>query len=119
MQLSNRTKARFAKTAPIALLPMLCLFALAPAQAATHKTKLTKEDASKLALAKESGTIKSGELEHEKGRWIWSFDVQHDTQVREVNVDANTGQVVEDSLDTPADEAKEAAQETKKQPQSR
>ncbi len=105
--------------APLAL--ACCLFAFAPAHAATHKTKLTKDDAGKLALAKESGAIKTGELEHEKGRWIWSFDIQHESQTREVNVDANTGQIVEDSLDTPADEAKEAAEDAKKKatPQSR
>ena len=114
-------RARRIHVAPTAVLAALCLLPLAGAQAAvTHKTKLTMDDAKKLALAKETGTIKSGELEHEKGRWIYSFDIQHSAQTREVNVDANTGQIVEDSIDSPAEEAKEAAEDAKKQaPQMR
>ncbi len=106
-----------------AALTLVSTLPAALAYAATPKTKLTMDDAKKIALTKEAGTIKSGELEHEKGRWIYSFDVNATkrNQVREVNVDANTGQVVEDSLDTPADEAKEAAAEAKPHtaPQSR
>jgi hypothetical protein len=79
----------------------------------TQKTKLSMGEAKKVALSKESGTIKSQELEHEKGRWIYSFDIQHEQQVHEVNVDANTGEVVEDSVENPADEAKEKASEHK------
>jgi uncharacterized membrane protein YkoI len=77
----------------------------------THKTKLSMGVAKKIALSKESGTIKSQELEQEKGRWIYSFDIKHEQQVHEVNVDANTGEVVEDSVESPADEAKEKASE--------
>ncbi len=107
-------KAALRKPVTLALSAALCALPTAAAHAAQHKTKLTMSDAKKIALAKESGSIKSGELEHEKGRWIYSFDVQHQAQVREVNVDANTGEVVEDSVDNPADEAKEAAAEGKK-----
>ncbi len=93
------------KIAPLALMSALCLLAYTPAQAAIKHPplKLNQAQAEKIALAKESGTIKSAEVEHEKGRWIYSFDVQHGTQVREVNVDANTGKVVEDSLDNGKD----------------
>lgn len=107
-------RSRFARTAPANLVATLVLLTFAPALAETPATKLTMDDAKTIALAKESGTIRSGELEHEKGRWIYSFDVQHARQVREVNVDANTGKIVEDSLDTPADEAKEAAEDARK-----
>ena len=124
MHISSSTGMRRTHVVPTALLAALCLLPLAGAQSAvTHKTKLAKlsmDDAKKLALARETGTVKSGELEHEKGRWIYSFDIQNSTQTREVNVDANTGQIVEDSLDSPAEEAKEAAADAKKQaPQSR
>jgi hypothetical protein len=109
-------------TRTLALLPMLCLLSFAQAHA-KPTTKLTMDDAKKIALTKETGTVKSGELEHEKGLWIYSFDIQHEGQTREVNVDANSGKVVEDSVDTPADEAKEAAEDAKKghgtQPRSR
>jgi len=94
--------------------PIFCLLPLMQAYAVTHQTKLTMENAKKIALVKEAGTIKSVELEHEKGRWIYSFDIVKGVQTREVNVDANTGAIVEDSLDTPVDEAKEAAADAKK-----
>jgi uncharacterized membrane protein YkoI len=65
------------------------------------------EDARKIALQKESGNIKSQELEKERGRWIFSFDIERDKQIHEVGVDANSGEIVEDSVENPADEAKE------------
>ena len=61
------------------------------------EAKVSKTDAGKTALAKvPNGTIKEGELEKEKGRLIWSFDIATpDTKdITEVNVDANTGAVV-------------------------
>jgi uncharacterized membrane protein YkoI len=81
--------------------------------AAKSHTKLTQEQAKQIALKKEAGTVQSGELEKEKGRWIYSFDIQTGSQVHEVNVDANTGAVVEDSVEDPAAEAREKAQEAK------
>jgi uncharacterized membrane protein YkoI len=73
----------------------------------THKTKLSMEEARKIAVAKEAGKVNSHELEKEKGRWIYSFDIERDKQVHEVNVDANTGEIVEDSVENAADEMKE------------
>jgi uncharacterized membrane protein YkoI len=77
------------------------------ASASKPKTQLTMEDARKIALQKESGNIKSQELEKERGRWIFSFDIERDKQIHEVGVDANSGEIVEDSVENPADEAKE------------
>lgn len=100
MNLPNRIKL-----STLAMIPALCLIAYTPAQAAVKHPhfKVTQAQAEQIALKKESGKIKSAEVEHENGRWIYSFDVQHGTQVREVNVDANTGKVVEDSLDNGTD----------------
>ena len=84
------------------------------ASAATPKTKLTRADAEKIALNKEAGTIKSGELEKEHGRMIFSFDVQTRAGVHEVNIDANTGAVVEDSVESAADAAREAKEDAAK-----
>ena len=72
--------------------------------------KINMEQARTIALHKENGTIKSSELEKEHGRWIYSFDISTSSGIREVNVDSNTGKVVEDSKETAADEAKEATQ---------
>jgi hypothetical protein len=77
------------------------------------KPKISMEQATTIALQKENGTVKSSELEKEHGRWIYSFDISTPSGIREVNVDANTGKIVENSKETAADEAREAAQEHK------
>jgi hypothetical protein len=82
--------------------------------ASNPKPQLSMKAAKNIALGKEAGQVKSHELEKEKGRWIYSFDIERDNQVHEVNVDANTGEVVEDSVENPADEAKDK-EEGKKQ----
>ena len=61
------------------------------------QAKVSRADAEKIARAKvPGGTIKEGELEKEKGKLIWSFDLTTpDTKdITEVNVDAITGEVV-------------------------
>ena len=42
----------------------------------TAQAKVSRADAEKTALTKApNGTVKEGELEKEKGRLIWSFDI--------------------------------------------
>ena len=85
-------------------------------QSAMRKeAKVTMEEAEKAALAKESGKIKSKELEREKGRLIYSFDIKTADGLHEVNVDAITGKVIEDTVESAAAEAKEKAADRKKQ----
>ena len=76
--------------------------------------KISRAAAEKIALARESGTVKSGELEKEHGRMIYSFDIQTASAIHEVNVDANSGKIVEDSVESAASEAKEAQQDAAK-----
>ena len=74
------------------------------------EAKVTRADAEKTALSKApGGTIKEGELEKEKGKLIWSFDiaVPGSTDIKEVQVDAITGEVVSVETETAAQEAKE------------
>ena len=103
----------------IAMTAMAILLAsgMATAQATTRKSaekpKLTMKQAKETALAKEKGTIKSAEMEKEHGRLIYSFDIKTADGIHEVNVDAMDGKVVEDSKESPADEAKEAKQDKK------
>jgi len=73
------------------------------------------EEAQKTALAKEPGKIKSKELEREKGRLIYSFDIKTADGIHEVNIDAMTGEVVEDTVESAAAEAKEKAADKKQQ----
>ena len=83
-------------------------------QAALSKeAKITTEEAQKTALAKEPGKIKSKELEREKGRLIYSFDIKTADSIHEVNIDAMTGEVVEDTIESAAAEAKEKAADKK------
>lgn len=95
----------------------VALATAAPSKVAKKHTVSMKQ-ATKIALEKEPGTIKSKELEHENGRDIYSFDIKTKDGIHEVNVDANTGAVVEDKVESPADEAKEAQQERKHKPKT-
>jgi uncharacterized membrane protein YkoI len=74
------------------------------------QAKITRAQAEKIALDKApGGTIKEGEIEKEKGKLIWSFDIATPgtKDITEVNVDAMTGAVVDVSKETPAQQAKE------------
>jgi len=74
------------------------------------QAKISKEQAQQTALAKApGGTIKEGELEKEKGKLIWSFDITipDSKDITEVNVDAITGDVVSVEKETPEQQAKE------------
>ena len=78
------------------------------------QAKVSKADAEKTALAKvPGGMVKDGELEKEKGKLIWSFDitVAGSPDIKEVAVNAITGEVVDVVTETPADQAKEAAED--------
>ena len=96
----------------------LCIGMLAGCATEKHESeaalaaeaKVSKADAEKIALAQApNGTIKEGELEKEKGKLIWSFDIATaDTKdITEVNVDAINGQVVSVEKEKAEDEKKE------------
>jgi uncharacterized membrane protein YkoI len=74
------------------------------------QAKVTKEQAQQIALAKvPGGTVKEAEIEKEHGKVIWSFDIATagTKDITEVQVDANTGDVVAVEHETPADQEKE------------
>lgn len=81
--------------------------------ALSKEAKITMEQAQKAALAKEAGKIQEKELEREKGRLIYSFDIKMADGIHEVNVDAMTGEVVGDTVESVAAEAKEKAADKK------
>jgi uncharacterized membrane protein YkoI len=81
------------------------------------QAKISKEQAQQTALAKvPNGTIKDGELEKEKGKLIWSFDIMvpDSKDIKEVAVDALSGDVVTVDTETPEQQAKEAAEDAAK-----
>lgn len=78
------------------------------------EAKVSRAYAEKTALAKvPGGTIKEGELEKEKGKLIWSFDISipGSSDIKEVQVDAITGQIVSVETETAAAESKERKKE--------
>jgi len=85
-----------------------------PSEAQLMKeTKVTKSQAEKTALAKvPNGVIKSAELEKEHGLLIWSFDIAKPgtKNIAEVQVDAKTGKIASVQIETPKDQATEAAE---------
>jgi uncharacterized membrane protein YkoI len=74
------------------------------------QAKISRADAEKAALEKvPNGTIKEGELEKEKGKLIWSFDIATPgtKEITEVHVDARSGAVIDISKESAADQEKE------------
>ena len=83
---------------------------------AADKPAITMDAAKKTALAKvDGGVIKSSELEKEKGKLIYSFDVvAPNRQIVEVNVDAISGAVVSVEHESAAKERAEAKADRKR-----
>ena len=80
--------------------------------------KVSRAAAEQTALAKvPGGTIKDGELEKEKGKLIWSFDISvpGSADIKEVAVDAISGAVLSVETETPAQQAKEKEEDEKKE----
>lgn len=82
------------------------------------RAKLTREDAQKIALQEvPKGVVKDVELEEEDGILRWSFDLKTPgtKHITEVGVDAVTGKVVENKVESTKDEAKEKQEDSKKE----
>src|ERR1035437_6903404 len=80
------------------------------------QAKITKAEATKIALDKvPGGTIKEGDIEKEKGKLMWSFDIATPgtKDITEVQVDAITGAIIDISKETVADQAKEKKEDAK------
>lgn len=72
--------------------------------------KIARADARQTALQRvPEGTVKEAEIEKEHGKLIWSFDIglPDSPNIKEVNVDAMTGQVISVETETPEQQAKE------------
>ena len=81
------------------------------------KAKITRAAAEKTALTKApDGTVKDAELEEEKGKLVWSFDIARPgtKNITEVQVDAITGKIVLVEVETPKDQAREAKEDKEK-----
>jgi hypothetical protein len=77
--------------------------------------KIGMKRARQIAMQHASGKIKSSELEKEKGRWIYSFDIRNNKgTITEVNIDAFSGKVVGVEKESVKKEAAEDRNEKKK-----
>ena len=80
-------------------------FALTASAAETHHAKVAIADARTKALGLVPGAVVAEELEHEAGRWIYSFEIKPTGEqgklVKEVNIDADSGALV--NIDTEND----------------
>ena len=75
------------------------------------KAKVSEDSAARIAMKRvPKGTIQSAELEKEKGRLVYSYDLQVPgrTGMQEVIVDARTGHVVRSFHESATTEKKEA-----------
>ena len=80
------------------------------------QARVSRAEAEKTALTKApNGTVKEAELEKEKGKLIWSFDIATPgtKDITEVAVDAVTGAIVSVEKETPEQQAKEKDEDTK------
>lgn len=99
----------------LALSPLLMASAIIPSvQQRTDKpAKISMKQARSAATARVPGKTKSSELEKEHGKRVYPFDIDTPAGICEIQVDAYSGAIVPDQIETVADEAKEAAQEEK------
>lgn len=80
------------------------------------KAKITLEIARETALIAAPGKVESEELEKEKGKLVYSFDIRNQKgTISEVWVDAKTGAVVSLTEETKADEEKEKREDEKQE----
>ena len=89
--------------------------AMADNAALLKEAKISEAKAREIALKQAPGTVKSSELEKEKGTLVWSFDITNAKGggITEVLVSAIDGHVVETKAETAKDEAAEKAKEAK------
>ena len=74
---------------------------IAAAQSATGAASLSMQNAIGIALDQVPGKVKEAELDRENGRQIYEIDiVTDDGRKMEVEVDANTGEVLKVEEDT-------------------
>ena len=97
----------------IVLIVAIALFSVLGALAQTKYIGMKK--AKQIAMKQVAGgKIKSSELEKEKGKMIYTFDIRNAKGgITEVNIDAITGKVIAVDVENATDEANEKKEEMK------
>ena len=96
----------------IAIIVAIALFSVLSVSAQVKYIGMKR--AKQIAMTQVKGKIKSSELEKEKGKMIYSFDIRNPKGgITEVNIDAITGKVIAVEVENAKDEAKEKKEEMK------
>ena len=96
----------------IAIIVAIALFGVISASAQAKYIGMKR--AKQIAMKQVKGKIKSSELEKEKGKMIYSFDIRNPKGgITEVNINAITGKVIAVEVENAKDEAKEKKEEMK------
>jgi hypothetical protein len=98
-----------------AFLGLIFVFGNTAFAAASVKPKISMAKARRIALKRAAGKIQSAELEREKGRLVYSFDIRTAKgAIREVWVDADTGRILSVKTETKREERLERENEKRK-----
>lgn len=74
---------------------------------------LSEQEAARIALVAAPGEVLDSELENDDGVMIYEFEIQQGDNIREVEVDANTGAILENKIDNgDEDEDEDEGEET-------
>jgi uncharacterized membrane protein YkoI len=77
------------------LVGLVLVCSVAAAKSPPSPPPVSMDQARATALARVPGRVTSQELEHEGGKWIYSFDIRDERKhTMEVHVDARTGEVL-------------------------
>ena len=69
------------------------------------KARISKKEAKRIALERVPGRVIESEIDKEKGRLVWEFEIKtRENKVFEVLVDAKTGEIVEVEEETDEDD---------------
>ena len=94
---------------------LVAIFGFGTLVAEAQAKKIGMKRAREIAMKEASGKIKSSELEKEKGKWIYSFDIRNSKgTITEVNIDAYSGKVISVEEENAQKEADEKRMEKKK-----
>lgn len=82
------------------------------AKAAGKAVHISREAAQKTALSfVKGGVVQSAELEKEEGKDVWSFDIASGGFVRKIWIDAVSGLILQDKMETAAEEKAETEED--------
>ena len=96
------------------ILLFLTLGASSALAAKPPKDIISSGQATTIALKASPGEVKIHELEYEMKPWVYSFDIRgQDSQTHEVLLNARTGKIVSNKIETPTESAAEAKEDQK------